>query len=147
MHLPFTMWDHLLVALLALGVVASRWVYPRFVRAQAAGVAGARPRYYALEIVTEWALVAYLVAVWVAARGPWGLLRLGGSAPWRLALGWARAGGSLWLSLSQRRLLLARPERLARLMKALGNAEPVLPHTRGERSGFAALSITAGICE
>ena len=32
-------------------------------------------------------------------------------------------------------------------MKVLGNAQPLLPRTRGERGGFVALSITAGICE
>jgi membrane protease YdiL (CAAX protease family) len=140
-------WDHLLVLALASVVLLWCWRFPRLVRADAAGIPGERLRYYPVEVGPLWALAAGVVALWIAARRPWSDLLLGESAPWRLALGWALAGAYVWLTLSQRRKVLARPERLARSMKAVGSALPALPRTREERSGFAALSITAGICE
>ena len=147
MQTSFAIWDHLLVLALASAVLVWCWRFPRLVRADAAGTPGGRLRYYPVEIGPLWALTASVVALWMAARRPWGALLLGGSAPWRLALGWALAGAYVWLTLSQRRKVLAHPERLARLMNALGSVRPILPRTRGERSGFAALAITAGICE
>jgi len=146
MQTSFTTWDHLLVFALASAVLLWCWRFPRLVRADAAGTPG-RLAYYPVEIAPLWALAAGVVALWIAARRPWGALLLGGSAPWRLALGWALAGGYVWLTLSQRRKVLARPERLARLVNALGGVRPILPRTRGERNAFAALAITAGICE
>lgn len=143
----FTTWDHLLVLALASMVLLWCWRFPRLVRADAAGTPGARLSYYPAEIGPLWALAVCAIALWMAERRPWGALMLGGSAPWRLALGWALAGGYVWLTFTQRRKVLARPARLARLVSALGIARSLLPRTRGERSGFAALSITAGICE
>jgi len=147
MHLPFVFWDHLLLLALASAVALWHWQYPRFVRAQAAGAQNARLRYYAVEITSLWLVAAGVIVLWIAARRPWGTLWLGGSAPWRLVLGWALAGAYVWLNLAQRRMVLARPALLARVMKTLGNAQAILPRTQGERSGFAALSFTAGICE
>jgi membrane protease YdiL (CAAX protease family) len=147
MQTSFAIWDHLLVLALASAVLLWCWRFPRLVRADAAGTPGGRLRYYLVEIGPLWALAAGVVALWIATRRPWGALLLGGSAPWRLALGWALAGAYVWLTFSQRRKVLARPERLARLISALDSVRPLLPRTRGERSGFAALSITAGICE
>jgi hypothetical protein len=147
MPTSFTIWDHLLIFALAGAVLLWCWRFPRLVRADAAGVPGGRLRYYPFEIGPLWALAACVIALWIATRRPWGALLLGASAPWRLALGWALAGAYIWLMLSQRRKLLARPERLARLANAIGGARPILPRTRGERGGFAALSVTAGVCE
>jgi len=143
----FVIWDHLLVLALASVVLLWCWRFPRLIRADAAGTPGARLSYYPVEIGPLWALVACVIALWMAERRPWGALLLGASAPWRLALGWALAAAYVWLTFWQRRNVLARPGVLARLVNALGSARPVLPRTRGERSGFAALSITAGICE
>jgi hypothetical protein len=147
MQTSFTTWDHLLVLALTSAVLVWCWRFPRLVRADAAGTPGGRLAYYPVEIGPLWALAACLVALWITARRPWGALLLGGSAPWRLALGWALAGAYVWLTLWQRRRVLARPGRLARLVNAFGGVRPMLPRTRGERSGFAALAITAGICE
>ena len=147
MHTSFATWDHLLVLALASAVLLWCWRFPHLARADAAGTPGGRLRYYPFEIGPLWAIAAGVVALWIADRRPWSALLLGGSAPWRLALGWALAGAYVWLTFSQRRMVLARPGRLARLIDALGSVRPMLPRTRGERSGFAALAITAGICE
>jgi len=147
MQTSFLVWDHLLMLALAGAVLAWCWRFPHLVRADAAGTPGGRLRYYPVEIGPLWALTACVLALWVAERRPWGALLLGGSAPWRLALGWALAGGYVWLTFWQRRKVLTRPERLARIVNALGGVRPILPRTRGERNGFAALAITAGLCE
>jgi membrane protease YdiL (CAAX protease family) len=47
----------------------------------------------------------------------------------------------------QRRRILARPAVVERLEKRLDYAEPLLPHTLGERRLFWVVSATAGICE
>jgi membrane protease YdiL (CAAX protease family) len=146
-NLTFVMWDRLLLLGLASAIALWWWQYPRFVRAQAAGARNARPRYYAVEIVPLWVLAVGVISLWIAARRPWGDLLLGRSALWRLALGWALAAAYVGLTLAQRRMVLARPALLARIMKTLGEVQPLLPRTPGERKGFATLSITAGICE
>jgi membrane protease YdiL (CAAX protease family) len=147
MHLPFVTWDHQLLPALATAILVWHWRYPRFLRAEAAGVAGARLRYYAVEIASLWPLAVGVIALWSVTRRPWSALLLGGSPPWRLALGWALAGAFVWLNLAQRRAVLARPARLARILRTLGRIQPLLPRTRGDLAGFAALSLTAGICE
>ena len=148
MHLPFVTWDHLLLlALLASAVLEWRSLYPRFVRAAALGVPGARLRYYAFQIAILWVQAAWVVALWIALGRPWAALLLGSSPLWRLAIGWALAGVYIWLALSQRRALLAKPSRLARFMQSIGSAEALVPRTSGERRAFVAVSITAGITE
>src|SRR5207249_2375719 len=98
-----------------------------------------RPRYYAIGVLTLWAIVAAGVALWIAERRPWTWLLLGATTPLRLAIGWALAAGYVWLTVVQRRTLLARPDKLERLMRSLGDATALVPHTPGERKGFAVL--------
>jgi hypothetical protein len=52
-------------------------------------------------------------------------------------------GALVW----QRRALLARPDRRARVRKALKFGEPLIPHTESERRLFWLVSATAGCCE
>ena len=147
MHVPLVRWDYLLLVGLLMAILLWHWQYPHLVRADAAGSKNARLRYYPLEIVPLWALALGVIALWLTTGRPWGALLLGPSAPWRLALGFALAGAYVWLTLSQRRAVLARPEILLKLVKTLGEVQPLLPRTGAERRGFATLSITAGICE
>lgn len=144
----FSPYDHLLlVVLLALAVLEWRWVYPRFLAALQRGRPGARAGLYTTEILSEWALVALVVLLWMVEGRPWSALLLGTSSPVRLMIGWSLAILYVILALQQSRALLGRPERLARLMESMGRAQALLPRTRAERNGFAALSVTAGICE
>lgn len=53
----------------------------------------------------------------------------------------------LTLMASQRRALLARPDRLERLRRSFGDGDRLLPRTPDERWGFAQIAITAGLCE
>ncbi len=123
------------------------WLYPRFRRAVAANQHGARPRFYLFALLYPWGATLCVVALWVVRGRAWAALHLGPSTPLRLAIGLALAAAYLALMWIQRRQLIARPERLARLRKSFGSAEALLPHTRGELKGFTAVSLTAGICE
>ncbi|HEX4965846.1 MAG TPA: CPBP family intramembrane glutamic endopeptidase [Thermoanaerobaculia bacterium] len=141
--------DHVLV--FVIGVVSPLldclWFFPRFQRATAAGVPGARARFYLAGILVSWALTGCVVAAWAANGRPWAGLGLGVSTPLRLAIGLALALAYIGLMGRQRRAILSKPERLDRLYSRMGEGGLLLPRTLGEAWGFRALSVTAGICE
>jgi membrane protease YdiL (CAAX protease family) len=141
--------DHLLFAAIFIVWPLAEWLwyYPRSVRSIEAGVPGARARIYRNILVPEWGFTACVIGLWAARGRPWSALRLGFVTPLRLAVGLAFAAIVLILLWVQRRALIARPDRLARLRGKLGQVEILLPRTPGERRGFALVSITAGICE
>jgi len=141
-------WDHLIVvAIIVLATLEWRLEYPRFKRALQAGVRHARVRMYATEIIALWALSFVVAGLWIAEHRPGSGLLLGSSSPLRLAIGWTLSLVYVGLMLAQRRALLARPQLLPRLAPSLGGALPMMPTTRGERNGFYALSLSAGMCE
>jgi len=145
---PFLLFDHLVFAAIVLiGPLGWRWLFPRFLRALAAGRKGARGRYYPLEIFPLWGLTALVGGLWMVEGRPWSALWLGGSSPVRLAIGWTLAVLYLALIVGQARALLPRPEKVAKVLVAMGDSRALLPSTPGERNGFRALSFTAGICE
>ncbi len=143
-----TLLDH---AVLAVIVVASliewRWSWPRFARALAGGVPGARMRVYRNIAIAEWAMTFYVGWLWVLRGRPWMALSLGPVAPLRTGLGAALAVIIVTLLGFQRRAILAKPERIERLRERLASSSPLLPHTSAERVAFSLVSITAGICE
>ena len=141
--------DHILfVAItLVLPLIDWLWLFPLLRRATAAGVPGARSRAYVAYLVSAWGLTAGLLALWVDRGRPWTGLRLGLGTPLQSAAGLALAATYLVLGWAQRRTLLAQPDRLARVFARLGAAKPLLPHTPGERGGFALVAVSAGICE
>jgi membrane protease YdiL (CAAX protease family) len=146
---PHFMLDHVLFVFLALvsPVVDYFWLYPRLIRASAAGVPGVRPRAYFFGILGQWVSTGLVLALWASRDRPWAGLGLATGSPPRLGIGLALAGiiiGLLWL---QRRAVFAKPERLDLVLRQVGAARPLLPHTPGELRGFKLLSITAGICE
>jgi len=141
--------DHALFVLLCIvsPLLDWLWFYPRFRRAIAANVPGARPRFYLYGILFLWGITLFVLVRWVILVRAWSGLQFGPSTPIRLGIGFALAAlyaGLMWV---QRRQLLARPERLTRLGGKFGSADAMLPHTSGELKGFTFLSITAGICE
>lgn len=137
----------LVVLMILLSIVEWRWYWPRRVRAIAAGVPGTRARMYREIVAAEWVLTAAIVALWVGLGRPWGALLLGAASPPRLAIGIALASLLIALLAAQRRALLARPERLARVGRAMEHVDALVPATAGEHRGFAAVSLTAGLCE
>lgn len=141
--------DHVFFVVLALvsPLIDYFWLYPRLTRATAAGVPGARPRFYLAGALTQWGLTAGALALWASRGRPWAALGLGSGSPLRLGLGLALAAVVIGLLAAQRRALFARPERFELVLRQVGSAVPLLPHTVDERRGFTRLAITAGICE
>lgn len=106
-----------------------------------------RPAFWARAILSQWALVAAVFALWFVARRDLAWLGLGMPRPWGLggvAVGLAALGA---LFAAQRRQVGANPELLARLRAQLEPAQALMPHARAEYPGFASLAITAGLCE
>jgi uncharacterized protein len=141
--------DHVLFVLIALvsPVVDKVWLYPWLTRATEAGVPGVRPRAYLVGILGQWVPVGVVLALWASRARPWTVLGFGLGTPLRLGIGLALAGAIVVLLRLQHRALMARPEKLALVLRQVGSARPLLPHTPGELRGFKLLSITAGVCE
>ena len=112
----------------------------------------ARRRFYRLGLAVEWSWV-FVVGLIVAFGGPsLGALGLRWEAPPAEVLGFVAAVGlgslvpvaALWLRSLRRSGEPGVRESLRRMLEPVG---ALLPRTKGERRAFAALCVTAGICE
>jgi membrane protease YdiL (CAAX protease family) len=122
--------------------------WPRFRAALDSGISGARRDGYLRIMIGQWAIAAVALAIWIAMHRPWSDLRLVAPHGWRLAAGIAIvAAFALLMSAQARSVSRIPPEKRARYRSKLGSVTFLLPHTREEFRWFAALSITAGICE
>ncbi|HEY2467044.1 MAG TPA: type II CAAX endopeptidase family protein [Terracidiphilus sp.] len=143
-----TVFDHLLFALLLiLPLVEWKWSWPRYLARLAADPRTARRDHYRRLLVGEWIPTVALLFLWVVLHRPWSALHLTGDTPLRLVLGFFYVLALIVLLVFQRRALLRRSDRRARVRKALVYGEALLPHTPSERKLFWAVSLTAGICE
>lgn len=143
-----SLFDHLLFALLlVLPLFEWKVSWPRYLRRLAADPQTARRDHYRRLLIGEWIPTIALLILWVALHRRWSLLRLTGDNPLRLILGFVCVLALIVLLVFQRRALLRRPERRARVRKALVFGELLLPHTASERRLFWAVSLTAGVCE
>jgi CAAX protease family protein len=127
--------------------LADLWFYPRLERASAAGVPGVRPRYYLAGAASLWLLAGCAIALAMRRHLPWSDLRLGVPSPLRMAIGAAFVVAWTGLALMQRRALLAKPERLRRVMQIHHKSEALSPHSRHELKVFSLLAVSAGFCE
>jgi CAAX protease family protein len=141
--------DHVLFVVIALSgpLVDRYWFYPWLTRRVEAGAPHARIHAYIAGMSTSWGFAAGILALWVWRGRSWNALRLGASTPLQLAIGFAMAALYAAFMFVQWRAIVARSERVGRLARKFTAFEPLMPHTAGDRWGFAALSITAGICE
>src|SRR6185437_12926991 len=140
--------DHIFFAVILVFAVAEwRLLWPRFLKALSAGIPGARSRQYWSIISNEWLFTACMVSAWLRYHRTWADLRLGEAPPLRFSLGLALAICFCILVSVQRRALFAKPKRIEKLRPRLAFAEPLMPHTAGERRLFIPASLTAGICE
>ncbi len=143
-----TIVDHLFFSmLLAIPLVEWKWSWPRYLARLASGAANVRLRYFRNLIIGEWVPTLALLTFWAMRKRPWSALRLSTDAPFSLGLGLAYVLALIGLLVWQRRALLARPDRRARIRKAFKHAEPLLPHSEHERHIFWIVSATAGFCE
>jgi membrane protease YdiL (CAAX protease family) len=116
-------------------------------RAAAAGRREDARRVYLFFILYQWALVAAVVALWLAQGRPWSALLLGVPRPLGLTVGLVLAVAYVVLGLVQRRAILSRPALRAQARRQLSDLEPLVPHTPAERRLWPLAAVTAGICE
>jgi membrane protease YdiL (CAAX protease family) len=102
---------------------------------------------WARAIVSQWVLVAALVALWLWRGRPFSALGLEVPAPW--GFGGVMLGVALMAVMlgAQRRQLASTPALAARVRARLEPVEALMPHTEREWAGFVPLAITAGVCE
>jgi uncharacterized protein len=140
--------DHILIGLMVLAsFVEAFWYWPRIVRALADRVPGTRMRAYRNLIAFEWALVAAVVAIWVAQHRPWSALHVGAGLLLPTVVGAALLAGYLAFVLVKIRALIASPERLLRFAARRTNVDPLSPRTTNEQRRFKVLAVSAGFCE
>lgn len=143
-----TVFDHLFFALLlVVPVIEWKWSWPRYMARLAADPQNERRAYYRRLLIGEWIPTIALLILWMFLHRPWSALRLAGDTPLHLGLGFAYVVALIILLVFQRRALLGRPDRRARVRKALAYGVALMPHTLPERKLFWAVSATAGICE
>lgn len=141
--------DHVLLVLVTIVWPVTEWLYyyPRSVRAIAAGVPGARLRVYRNLMLPSWGFTACVAALWVVRGRPWSALLVRAGTPLQLGIGGVLVALTLGLLWAQRRVISTRPEAVEALRRQLAKADALIPRTTRERRWFAAVSITAGICE
>lgn len=143
-----TLIDNVLFALLlTIPVVEWKWSWPRYRARLASGTPNARLHHYRKLIAGEWIATIGLLAYWAIEGRTLADLRLAANAPLRLGLGLLYIVALIGMLVWQRRALLARPDRRARIRKTLKHVEPLIPHTERERRFFWLVSATAGFCE
>jgi len=138
--------DHVLFLAIAVGLplygIAS---WRRLVRRAAQGIEEARLESYTETIILEWALAAAVLTAWLAGGRAPASIGLAQSTETASAVAWIISAAIAALLFAQvRAVRLAIP---AGLREQLAVLEPLMPHSRGERSVFTGVSLTAGFCE
>jgi membrane protease YdiL (CAAX protease family) len=147
--LPLVWPDHLLFVVLAVlfPIRASTFGYRRLTTAPADRVTDVRHSLYRQAVLIQWALAAWVIAMWWWRGRSWTAL---GLAPrgWMGPLVGLAAVLVIAVALAMVRERVRRnPETLARYHEKLRHLERMLPHTPLELRSFHGVSWTAGICE
>jgi membrane protease YdiL (CAAX protease family) len=143
-----TLVDWLLFVLVVLGLAVRAWFGMRTLRGLEDARAGSmRPRLWARAILTQWSMVAVLLAWWIVARRHPADLGLALRPTWGLGGVLVGTGLITFVLRSQRRQVETDDDLAGRVRRRLGGVTRLLPHSREEWPGFASLAITAGICE
>ncbi len=145
MLLPY---DILLLALILIGLPVRAWVAMRALRGSPeAELPALRRRLWTRAILSQWLLVAGVLALWVWQRRWWTALnvvaRIG---PMEIGMLIGLAFLAILMH-RQRNELDRQPEVVAKLRSRLMPVEGLMPDSRAEWPHFAALAITAGVCE
>ncbi len=141
--------DHILfvVLVVAAPLFASFYMFPRLLRALAAGDTGLRLFTYNRIIVQGWFFFLLILGLWFWQGRPFGDLGLRFDWRWTFWAGLALAvAAGFVLSFIQQRLLASKEGR-DRLLGQLKEISLFLPHTRDERNRFFLVGITAGVWE
>ncbi len=144
-----TLADHVFVGVLVIGVplYAAVFSWPRLKQRLGSDDPGVRPRTYWANIVVLWTLAAAAVGIWTGAGRPLAELGFrhstGGRFFWALGIA-AVLGGLLT---AQYLLVLRSPAGRRKLLAQFDQVGAFVPRNRREMAHFAALSVTAGVCE
>ena len=145
----FAWFDHLLAFVLVVAVPAyvGLVAWPKVKRRVAEERPNVRVRLYWSNIVFQWTLTALALLIWLFADRPAADLGLGAAGGWRV---WGAAGIAAVIAglLGAQYVLALRSAEGRRGLRAqLEEAAPFVPRDRREMRHFAAVSVTAGICE
>jgi membrane protease YdiL (CAAX protease family) len=144
----FSAQDHLLAALLAL---VSPWIdvglYPWLTRATRAGRPRARAIAYLFYLIFAWSYAVLVARHWSSEQRAWYALGLRAGPGIGIVLGITFVIAYLALALRARKKIAASQESLARLRRAFGRGEPLMPRTKLERVLFSLVAISAGCVE
>jgi membrane protease YdiL (CAAX protease family) len=143
-----TLADKLLALLIVLGLPLRAWFGMRRLKAAAPGdVAALRPRLWQRAILSQWILVALVLAVWLANH----------RSPLSLGLGLKPTGGLVGVMvglvtiviivLRQRGAVDTDADIRRRIRDRLAPVERLMPRAGSDFGLFAALACTAGLCE
>ena len=142
--------DHALAATLVMLLPAPLWSVSRLARRIESGDARARIRFYAWGIAEQWTLTLLLWMLWHWAGRPFaalGIVAPAGSAAWGTV---ALCAATAIFFVVQIRTVLESGEAQASVRAQIERSPGtriVLPASAAEMRGFAAVGVTAGICE
>lgn len=146
-----TWFDHLFALVLLIGLPAyAAWDVPRLSRRVESDPANARTNDYVLTIALQWALTLVLVGWWRLSARPLADLGLitpeGAGRWWTIVIVTAAVVFFAWQAYSVTR----SPDAQAKVRNQLDgqpSVRVILPTNARESQVFAALAVTAGICE
>lgn len=142
-----TLADHLLVVLIALGLPLRAWFGMKWLRSATGDLAALRRKLWVRAIATQWLLVALVMIVWTRQHRDVRLLGLD-LQPTPGLLGVLVGLATIVSLVVRQRGGLTQDEDLRqRIRDRLAPVQRLMPRDNGEFPLFAALAITAGICE
>ena len=143
-----TLADTLLTLLIVIGLPLRAWFGMRaLIAAPAGGVAGLRRRLWARAILSQWTLVAIVLAVWLASHRSLATLGLVLKPTGGLAGVMVGVVTIVAIALRQRGAVDTDPEIRQRVRARLAPVERLMPRAGPGFLRFAALACTAGLCE
>ena len=141
------LYDHLLAALLILALPPRAYfAFRTLTRAAAADRPRKRRRIYAIALITQWLLAAFVAIRWLVTARGWteiGLIPVVTPGAIGVAIGLAVIVTLIALQLR------GGPDAamLDRARGRLAHVEALLPHSPGELRWFRGVAVTAGVCE
>ena len=140
--------DHLIFVVLVLVLpIRAAANFRKMARVPDADAPRVRLRAYRLIIVGQWILAAGVVALWIVLRRPWAAIGLAPHVPWGLPAS-VFVLVAVWCGLAFRqRAIKTNAAVRTRAFRQFQKFERILPHSHHELRWFAAVSITAGVCE
>lgn len=144
-----TLADHVLVLAftVAYPIYGTLVAFPRLKRALAAGIPGVRLRAYIGTIVTQWALVVFVLWLWLHNGRRLADLGLHFQINYRFWTGLLLAVVAAVAFAYRSRQVMRDPRRQEVFRRAFDRVGVILPHSHQELRSFMAVAFTAGVCE